>query len=316
MKAQFGAITRFACTSRLGQIRAPVLIVHGRSDGIAPVCMAEQMHALIPGSRLVLTDGGHLAPILSQHKAAGSRGQHVLRHTRVGRPAASLGQAGCLRSTGRPDRDARGDDSTAGEVSRAEDEVMEMTDSTVLLDPAFTVPAVAEAATGVGWVRFMVPRFCEGEVHARRRALTERVIAQIGLPQRLSSPTATLLAAMSLPPSLERDVATVALAYLPHMPVAPGADDAADRLAAACGGRAEEAAARVCVLLQAHTATLTLIARRQAGDDAPAVPTTRRITPDGHEILVDLATAPFGAGRHACPGRALALHLAGAAQLG
>ncbi|MGH3173408.1 MAG: hypothetical protein ACRDPF_06005 [Streptosporangiaceae bacterium] len=38
----------------------------------------------------------------------------------------------------------------------------------------------------------------------------------------------------------------------------------------------------------------------------------RRITPDGHEILVDLATAPFGAGRHACPGQALALHLADA----
>jgi hypothetical protein len=50
------------------------------------------------------------------------------------------------------------------------------------------------------------------------------------------------------------------------------------------------------------------------GDDAPAVPATRRITSDGREILVDLATAPFGAGHHACPGQALALHLADAKQ--
>jgi hypothetical protein len=107
-------------------------------------------------------------------------------------------------------------------------------------------------------------------------------------------------------------VAAVALAYQPHVPVPPEADAAADRLAAGCGGRTEESAARVCVLVQAHAATLALIARRQAGDSAPAVPVTRRIAPDGQEILVDLAAAPFGAGSHACPGQALALSLADA----
>jgi pimeloyl-ACP methyl ester carboxylesterase len=66
MKAQFDATTRFDCTGRLSQIRVPVLIVHGRSDRIAPVALAEQMHSLIPGSRLVLIDGGHLAPLLTQ----------------------------------------------------------------------------------------------------------------------------------------------------------------------------------------------------------------------------------------------------------
>ena len=30
--------------------------------------MARQMHALIPGSRLVLIDGGHLAPLLTRHE--------------------------------------------------------------------------------------------------------------------------------------------------------------------------------------------------------------------------------------------------------
>jgi len=105
-------------------------------------------------------------------------------------------------------------------------------------------------------------------------------------------------------------VAAVALAYQPHVPVPPEVDAAADRLVAACGGRTEESAARVCVLVQAHAAMLALIARLRAADGAPAVPVTRRIAPDGREILVDLAAAPFGAGRHACPGQALALHLA------
>ncbi len=198
-------------------------------------------------------------------------------------------------------------------MSRADNDVMEMAGADVLLDPAFTVPAVPEAAAGVAWIRYMVPRFCEGDAHAQRRALVERVIAQIGLPPRSSSPTAALLDAMGLDSGLEGDVAAVAQAYQPHVPVPPEADAAADRLVAACGGRTEESAARVCVLVQAHAATLALIERIEAGDGAPPVPATRRIAPDGQEILVDLATVPFGAGRHACPGQALALHLAGAA---
>ena len=122
------------------------------------------------------------------------------------------------------------DDSMTGVVMLREDYVVEIADSDVLMDPAFTVPAVPGAATGVGWIRCSVARFCEGTAHARRRDLTERVIARIG----------------------------------------------------------------------------------RAGDGEPAVPVTRRVAPDGHEILVDLATVPFGAGRHACPGQALALHLADA----
>ena len=68
MKAQFDATTRFDATARLSQITAPVLIVHGTSDHVTPVAMARQMHDLIPGSRLVLIDGGHLAPLLTQHE--------------------------------------------------------------------------------------------------------------------------------------------------------------------------------------------------------------------------------------------------------
>jgi 3-oxoadipate enol-lactonase len=68
MKAQFDATTRFDATARLSQITAPVLIVHGTSDHVTPVAMARQMHDLIPGSRLVLIDGGHLAPLLTRHE--------------------------------------------------------------------------------------------------------------------------------------------------------------------------------------------------------------------------------------------------------
>jgi hypothetical protein len=187
---------------------------------------------------------------------------------------------------------------------------MEMAEADVLLDPAFTVPAVPEAAAGVGWLRSRVPRFCEGDDHARRRRLTEQVIEQAGWPPRSSSPTAALLAALGLDPGLEADVAAVAAAYQPHVPVPPEADEAADRLVAACGGRTEESAARACVLVQGHAATLALIDRLRAGDGAPPVPATRRIAPDGDEIAVSLAGAPFGAGHHACPGEALARYLA------
>lgn len=68
MKAQFDATTRFDATARLGSIRVPTLIVQGRTDHIAPVSLAEQMHALIPDSRLVLINGGHLAPLLTRHQ--------------------------------------------------------------------------------------------------------------------------------------------------------------------------------------------------------------------------------------------------------
>lgn len=62
--AQFQASSDFDCTSRLGEITAPTLIVHGRADHVAPVTLAAQMHELIPGSRYVLLDGGHLIALM------------------------------------------------------------------------------------------------------------------------------------------------------------------------------------------------------------------------------------------------------------
>lgn len=186
--------------------------------------------------------------------------------------------------------------------------------SSVLDDVRYRVPDVPPAASGVAWLRAHVVRFCEGEVHTRRRCLVEGVLADLSdfpYDARVgSSPTARLLAGLGLPAELEPDVALVAAAYQPHTPQSPDADAAADRLVAACGGRTEAAAAQACVLVQAHTATLVLAEAMRTGSNEPPVPHTRRIAPDGTEVLVDLTDASFGRGPHRCPGERIALGLA------
>ena len=59
-----------------------------------------------------------------------------------------------------------------------------------------------------------------------------------------------------------------------------------------------------------HAATLALIEARRAGSSDPPVPSTRRVAPNGEELLVDLTDAHFGRGPHRCPGEQLALRLA------
>jgi 3-oxoadipate enol-lactonase len=68
LHAQFEASSHFDCTGRLAGITRPTLIVHGRSDRIAPVALAEEMHARIPGARLELLSGGHLIALLPQRR--------------------------------------------------------------------------------------------------------------------------------------------------------------------------------------------------------------------------------------------------------
>jgi pimeloyl-ACP methyl ester carboxylesterase len=68
LKAQFDATSRFDCSQRLGEIDQPTLILHGSSDHVAPVALAEQMHARIPNSRLVLFEGGHLFTFSTQQE--------------------------------------------------------------------------------------------------------------------------------------------------------------------------------------------------------------------------------------------------------
>jgi 3-oxoadipate enol-lactonase len=54
------ASVSYDATDRIGDIRAPALILHGRRDRTVPVDLAEQMHAGIPGSQIELFSGGHM----------------------------------------------------------------------------------------------------------------------------------------------------------------------------------------------------------------------------------------------------------------
>lgn len=180
----------------------------------------------------------------------------------------------------------------------------------VLEDPTYVVPQVPPADAGVAWLRAHVARFSEGVDHARRRTLAEEPLAGIdpATLRRPGAPVATLAAALGLPRTraLVADVRTVASAYQPHAPQSAAADEALARLVDVCGGTWDEpTAARIGLLVQACDATSALIAGRE-----PPVPATRRIAPDGSEVVVDLTGRPFGAGRHRCPGEAHALALA------
>jgi 2-methylisocitrate lyase-like PEP mutase family enzyme len=181
----------------------------------------------------------------------------------------------------------------------------------VLTDPNYTVPAVPPADTGVAWLRAHVARFSDGADHRRRRALAEGFLAALDAESlhRPGNPVANLAEALGLPRAVAADVAVVARSYQPHTPVTDTADAAVARLVEACDGVWDEATAnRIGLLVQACDATIALIAGRR-----PPVPVTRRVAPSGETVEVDLATTPFGVGRHACPGRKHAEALAGGA---
>ncbi|HTX82832.1 MAG TPA: isocitrate lyase/phosphoenolpyruvate mutase family protein [Streptosporangiaceae bacterium] len=178
----------------------------------------------------------------------------------------------------------------------------------LLLDATYTVPPAEPAANGVAWLRANVVRFSEGADHARRRAIVESELAGVDLDalRRPGNPVAKLAHELGLPRGVVCDVSVVARAYQPHTQITAQADQAVARLVGACGRVWDEASAnRIGLLIQACDATNALIAGRN-----PPVPVTRRVAPDGTTIEISLADAPFGLGRHACPGRAHAEALA------
>ncbi|MFD3704904.1 hypothetical protein ACFWUP_17340 [Nocardia sp. NPDC058658] len=195
-----------------------------------------------------------------------------------------------------------------------------------LLTTAPMPPVPAASEPSVAWLRASVPRFCDGDDHARRRAAVCTELDRIDvadLSGNADGPLAhvrILLGAMELPPELAEAVAEVAAAYQPHAPVTPTADAAVRELVAACGGQADEAtAARICVLVQACAATGELIAAARASNRTPEVimattpplRSTRRVV-DGVVTELDLRHPGlgFGAGPHRCPGSDHALALA------
>jgi cytochrome P450 len=195
----------------------------------------------------------------------------------------------------------------------------------LLADPAYTVPDPGPPGPygTMAWLRATVSRFCEGEAHARRRAIVEALLADLDpadlrdAAARMTTPAVdppyvpvAVLAAelgVALDELADAVAATrlVAAAYHPHTD-ASGADEALKRLLALLpgGDEPEVVAARVALLVQACEATAGLV----RGDDLP-VPVTRRVSPDGQTVLVDLSAHPFGAGPRRCPGEAHALAL-------
>lgn len=59
-RRQIMAAEDFDFTDRLPEISTPTLILHGRRDRVIPIELAEEVHAGIRGSRLIVFKGGHL----------------------------------------------------------------------------------------------------------------------------------------------------------------------------------------------------------------------------------------------------------------
>lgn len=57
-------LTRPDARELLAQLRCPTLLVCGRQDAWSPLSRHEEMHALVPGSRLaIVEDSGHMSPM-------------------------------------------------------------------------------------------------------------------------------------------------------------------------------------------------------------------------------------------------------------
>jgi 3-oxoadipate enol-lactonase len=65
---QLGASRGYDCSGRLGEIHVPTLVIHGESDKIAPLPLAEEMHTGIKGSKMTTFPGGHLFFLWKQEK--------------------------------------------------------------------------------------------------------------------------------------------------------------------------------------------------------------------------------------------------------
>jgi len=63
-KRQQAAVKTFDGEDRIGQIKAPVLIIHGANDRVVPVKNASLLKSKLPSAQLIIIpDAGHAAPI-------------------------------------------------------------------------------------------------------------------------------------------------------------------------------------------------------------------------------------------------------------
>src|SRR5579864_2752684 len=57
LERQLVASRSYDCSARLGEVRVPTLILHGRGDRVIPYRLAREMHHGIAGSRLIAVSG-------------------------------------------------------------------------------------------------------------------------------------------------------------------------------------------------------------------------------------------------------------------
>jgi uncharacterized protein len=70
--AQLLVRDRFETAAKLGQVRAPILILHDRDDASIPVTQGQRLTSLAPGAKLVLFSGyGHQLGFAAEAQAAG-----------------------------------------------------------------------------------------------------------------------------------------------------------------------------------------------------------------------------------------------------
>jgi cytochrome P450 len=199
-------------------------------------------------------------------------------------------------STGRP---------AAGAIGRYPAIITRHADAVALLnDPAYTVISepvreLEQSKGGVAWLRANVSRFATGEVHSRRRALVDERLARLdpddlrrrafelsrvdsSYPLSPGALCVTVLArALGVHGEVAPLVAAIAPAYFPGSAVDPGADAAVDDLVRILGGHYDEqAAATICVLIQAHDATAGL------ATFALAAAAANRSLHSGHEAVL------------------------------
>jgi pimeloyl-ACP methyl ester carboxylesterase len=63
-KRQNAAVKTFDCEARIGQIKTPVLIIHGANDRVVPVKNAHLLKSKLPQAQLlIIPEAGHAAPI-------------------------------------------------------------------------------------------------------------------------------------------------------------------------------------------------------------------------------------------------------------
>ena len=67
---QRDASRAFDATPRLGEIKAPTVVIQGKRDKIVPNLLSEEIHSGIAGSSLVRVDGGHTYALTRQKEFA------------------------------------------------------------------------------------------------------------------------------------------------------------------------------------------------------------------------------------------------------